>query len=69
MYDKERAMQERCMINEHVNKSIFANELLQIYSLFKKSLDDKELMIPEDLRKALPKTKREYLKNINFQEF
>lgn len=34
-----------------------------------RAIKDKELMFPEELRQALPKSKREYVENINFQRF
>ena len=42
---------------------------MQVYLLFSKAVNDNELLFPYELRKSLPKSYREYIENINFQEF
>jgi hypothetical protein len=59
-------MQLQVMDKDQWSKSIFANEMVQLYLLMSKVSKDKEVLFPRDLRSAIPKTKREYLENINF---
>lgn len=54
------------MSKDEVKNNLFANEMVQLYLMFSKAVKDKELMFPDELQKSLPKSKREYLENINF---
>lgn len=48
---------------------MFANELIQLYQLFSKSAKDTRHEFPFELLSCLPKSLREYMENINFEEF
>ena len=48
---------------------IFANELIQLYNYFVRAGKDIEVSFGQDLLRSLPKSRREYEEEINFQEF
>ena len=65
-YGKERQMQLAVMAATQVRESVFANEMLQLYMLFSRALKDKEMMFPLEMQRALPKSARAYIEDINF---
>lgn len=63
-------MQQVVMPDEkQLKSSIFSNEMMQIYLILRKVSKDQKVHFPQELQRALPKSKREYLENINFQLF
>jgi hypothetical protein len=48
---------------------IFANELIQLYNYFIRAGKDIEVSFGQDLLRSLPKSRREYEEEINFEEF
>lgn len=52
-----------------VPKCLFANELMQIYTLFKRAINEGAIEYNQLLNKALPKNLQFYMENINMQEF
>ena len=48
---------------------IFSNELIQLYNLFTRAGKDREVSFGQDLLRSLPKSRREYEEEINFEEF
>lgn len=54
------------MNEDKARHNIFANEMINLYELVMKASKDSEIKFPEEMRAALPKSKREYIENINF---
>lgn len=48
---------------------IFANDLIQLYEIFSKAGKDHMLTFGQDLLRSLPKSRRQYEEEINFEEF
>ncbi|CDW84922.1 UNKNOWN [Stylonychia lemnae] len=72
VYEDEKLMQEKVIaLNGRIEwrNQLFANEFLSLYELFVLTTQDKELKFPQEIEQALPKSKREYMENINFQLF
>jgi hypothetical protein len=53
----------------NVSQCIFANELIQLYELFTRAAQDQEIKFGNDIMRSLPKSRRQYLEEINFEEF
>jgi hypothetical protein len=45
------------------------NEIVQLYELFRRVYKDSQHTFSDELRASLPKSRREYEENINFEEF
>jgi hypothetical protein len=65
LYSQEKSFQEQALRNtpgflETQSKCIFANEMIQLYQFFARAAKDQELTFGDELRAALPKSRREY---------
>ena len=43
--------------------------MVQLYELFVRAAKDREHAFPKELQTSIPKSRREYAENINFEEF
>ena len=73
-YAEEREYQIKAISNSgdsniNISECFFANEALQLYSLFKTLIEERDCKFYRELQAALPKSLRFYKENINFQEF